>query len=207
MRTLALFSFALTFFFGACLSPKSDSKSPLTVDGEPDFTAYDTLAKANTDSLLNQIHQEINEAGPPRKIPYTVYDPTDTIYFWTLENETARISLELNVPDGINWPVFYLHRGNLIYIRYRYYLDAPEDSSARESKIYFDNNHIVYCEERSIQLESGGIPGSLRAMDFAVSTRSVEEIEADYKDIWQIVLQEMDKYKDLPGYMEKFKQE
>ena len=94
-----------------------------------------------------------------------------------------------------------------MYIRYRLLLETAEGGNARESKIYFDNNQMVYCEERGVDLSNGGAPGSLRSKSFAVSTRSAEEIEADYKDIWQIVLHEMDKYKDLPEYMKKFMQE
>lgn len=203
MRTLAFMSLGVFIFLGACISPKSDSKGSVD-NGKPDFTAFDTLAKANTDSLLNQIHQEINSAGPPSKIPYTIHDPTDTIYFWTLDNQMARISLELNVPNGIRWPVFYLYRGDLIYIRYRYFLDSPDGSVVRESKIYFDDNRIGYCEERSLEMESGGMPSGLRSQPFFTSTRTVEAIESDYNDLWQIVLREMEKYKDLPDYMKRF---
>ncbi len=203
MRTLLTCSLGLFIFLGACIGPKSDSKDHKN-EQQPNFAIYDTLAKAKTDSLLTLIHETINSAGPASKIPYTLHDPTDTIYFWTLDNQIARISLELNIPNGISWPVFYLYRGDLIYIRYRYYLDSPEGSVARESMIYFEQNRIAYCEERILEMEPGGVPAGLRAQTFSTSTRSVEEIEADYKDLWQIVLNEMEKYKDLPDYMKKF---
>lgn len=148
--------------------------------------------------MVRQINIGLGTLGPPQKLPYPLYTPVDTIYYWIVNKHSARISIEWNPPQMTIWPTFFVYKGDLVMVRYRYMTELPPTSYASESMIYLHHEKIVYCEERRIELKEGDFPGMLRQLPFAKSTRTYEEIEKDYKDYWKTVIAYMKQYNALP---------
>lgn len=182
----------------SCSSPK---QSPPNAPNTETDIVFDSIEKIHIDTIIANIHKTIREAGPAQKIPYTVYDPTDTIYFWILPENSARISLELNLPNGVEWPTFYVHDGDLIYVRYRQAFQDSTNSSASETMTYLCDQKIIYCEERGSTLGPDGYPGYIRQLPFQRSTRKPEEIKGDYHDYWLLILDQMKQHKLKPEFL------
>ena len=200
MERLILFCFISYIFISACTSPKQQSESPSEIVTSIPF---DTIEKERIDSIMDRMHQEIRENAEIQKIPYTVYDPTDTIFFFILENNAARISLELNLETGIDWSTFYFYDGELINVRYRYFYEDSISSRALEVITYLEDGKIVYCHERGNQLENGQTqnPGSIRRLPYDLSTRTPAEIQEDYQKTLKIVLDQMKMHDMLPSFL------
>jgi hypothetical protein len=200
MEKFILFCLVGSIIIGACNPAKEKSVSSGEIESAIPF---DTLEKQRIDTIIDHIHKEIREQGEVQKIPYAVYDPTDTIFFFVLENNAARISLELNLENGIDWPTFYVYDGDLINVRYRYFHEDSTSSKALEVFTYLKDGKIVYCHERGTFNENGETlyPGSIRNLPFELSTRTPEEIKADYQKTWEIIIEQMKMANMLPSFL------
>jgi hypothetical protein len=168
----------------------------------PTIVVFDTIQKTHIDSIVSIINSGLNASGGPQKLPYPLHNQNDTLYYWEVKNDAARISIEWTLPNEIIWPTFFVYKGELIFVRYRYmYNEPPSNSRAFESMIYLDNGEIVYCEERGQPLLEGEIPGVLRRKEYARSTRSYAEIEKDFVEYWKTVKTFMDDSNVLPSFI------
>lgn len=163
---------------------------------------FDTVQKARIDSLVETINSGLNATGGPSKIPYPLYSQNDTLYYWEVQDQSARISIEWNLPIEIVWPTFFIYKGELVFVRYRYARnDPPSNSSVFESMIYLDKGVIIYCEERGQPLSEGETPGLLRELEYNRSPRTYGAIEDDYKNHWKTVRAFMKEHNVLPAYI------
>jgi hypothetical protein len=147
----------------------------------------DSVRKQRIDSLLPEINQYILNAGMPGKIPYPKYNVQDTIYYWLSDDITGRISLELEPPEEVDWPMFFIYKKEIVKIRYRHLTTEYGIRHTYESNIYLDDGEIIYCEDRGKQLEEGEYPGVTRQLPFLPTKRKYAEVESDYKDTWKVV--------------------
>ena len=148
----------------------------------------DSIQKQRIDSLIPQINEYILSAGMPGKIPYHLYNTRDTIYYWLSDDITGRISLELEPPEEVIWPMFFLYEKEIVKIRFRHLTTENGIQTTYESNIYLHNGKIVYCEDRGKRLEAGEYPGVTRQLPFLPTKRTYQEVENDYKEMWQIVV-------------------
>lgn len=200
MRHSIMFILSGLIFIGACSSSKQNQQETTSsISAIP----FDTIEKVKIDSLIENMHKDIREGVELQKIPYTVYDPTDTIYIHVLPNKSLRISLELNIENGIDWPTFYVSNEALVYVRYRFMMDDSTSNRASETITYLKDNKIIYCHERGSEFIKGqdNSPVSVRSLPYEQSKRSPEEIEQDYAKTWRIVLDQMKIYGMLPDYL------
>ena len=178
---LLLFSL---IFFQACKPKLPGSSEQVSAKIE-----MDSLQKKRIDSLNFKINQVILSLGPPNKIPYPVVNIKDTIYYWLSDDYTGKISIELEPPDEVEWPMFFIYQKELVKIRYRHLTTNAGVRQTYESNIYFNKGKIVYCEERGRVLAEGEPPGATRQHSFKPTTRSYQEVEGDYIDTWKTILE------------------
>lgn len=183
-------------FFNSCAlkEKKQDTDSAnLTIP-------FDTVEKQLIDTMVFRINSQLRATGRPQKLAYNLYNPTDSLTYWLVGNQSARVSMEWKLPDGVKWPTFFVYEGELVMVRYRYFLDTPPDSKAYESMIYLNDGKIVYCEERGHALNEGDVPGMIRGLPLERTKRSYAEVEKDYKPYWIDVMAHMKKNNVLPDY-------
>jgi hypothetical protein len=194
------FFFILLGFISSC----GGTQQPQTAVNETIHSTiiFDTIQKERIDSMVTIINAGLNATGGPQKIPYPLYNPHDTLYYWELHDDAARISIEWQLPTEIVWPTFFIYKGELVFVRFRYmHQDPPTNSRAFESMIYLENGVIIYCEERGQPLQEGETPAALRLKEYSRSTRTYAEIENDYTDYWKTVRAFMEKNNVLPAYI------
>ena len=203
MEKVITFSIIVLIFISACSSAK---QQPNHTSNKQSSIAFDTLEKNRIDTVVENILQKIRDNTVLQKIPYTVHDPTDTIYIYTVPDNGNRISLELDIKNGIDWSTFYVDKGELVYVRYRYFMEDSLSSRAVEAISYHKNGEIVYVNERGNELKDGQRqhPGSVRSLPYAISNRTPEEVVQDYNATWQLVLEQMKANDMLPKYLEKY---
>jgi hypothetical protein len=163
---------------------------------------FDSIRKLELDSMAMHINDFINAKGlRTNKIPYPVYNPTDSIGYLLTEEHHARISMNTHPDSSIVWPYFWVYNGNLIIIRLRKYQNVPENRSASETVIYFDQGRIVYCNERKKMLGEKEIAGAVQNEPFVKSQRTYGDVEQEANKYWTEVCNEMKKQKVLPGWI------
>jgi len=163
---------------------------------------FDSIRKLEIDSMAMHINDFINAKGlRTNKIPYPVYNPTDSIGYLLTEEHHARISMNTHPDSSIVWPYFWVYNGNLIIIRLRKYQNIPENRSASETVIYFDKGRIVYCNERKKMLAEKEIAGAVQNEPFVRSQRTYGDVEQEANKYWTEVCNEMKKQKVLPGWI------
>ena len=199
-KTYKLIASTRAMIIGLCIIGLSSCqpKAPLQGDSAQGKTQdegiqreikMDTLLKIQIDTIVDRINQSIrNAALPPNKIPYTVHNERDTIYYWLKPDYSGRISLEMEPQDIVDWPLYYIYNKEIVMIRYRYFSNISGKRKAYESNVYFDKGIIVYCEDRGRDLAEGEAPAIIRQLTHHPSTRSVEEIKADYTGTWNKIL-------------------
>jgi len=169
----------------------------------PANVVFDTIQKAHIDSLVDIINGGLKATGGPQKLPYPLHNESDTLLFWEVKDDAARISIEWKLPNEIIWPTFFVYKGELIFVRYRYMnQEPPTNSRAFESMIYLENGEIIYCEERGQPLQEGESPGVLRLKEYSRSTRTYAEIEKDYLSYWESVKSFLKINDALPSYIQ-----
>jgi hypothetical protein len=157
--------------------------------GEQDKIRMDTLLKIQIDTIVSNINKSLRDAGiPPNKIPYPIHNQEDTIYYWLNPDYSGRVSLEMEPEDIVDWPLYYIYNKEIIMVRYRYFSNVPGNRKAYESFIYLDKGEIVYCEDRGRDMAEGEAPYVIRQLTHSPSTRTVEEIKADYIGTWDKIL-------------------
>lgn len=162
---------------------------------------FDSIKKAKIDSLAMRINNLVGtNQGKSKKIPYPVYNPTDSIGFLFTEEHHGRISMNTHPDSNIIWPYFWIYDGDLILMRLRMYNKGPE-RSASETVVYFDKGRIVYCNERKKVLQDKEIPGAVQNEPLVKSSRSYGELEQMSKKYWSEVLTEMKKQNVLPEWI------
>jgi len=175
-----------------------------TKEATPTSIVFDSIQKAGIDSIVNIINAGLKETGGPQKLPYPLHNENDTLHYWEVKDDAARISIEWTLPNEIIWPTFFVYKGELVFVRYRYmHQEPPSNSRAFESLIYLKNGEIVYCDERGQPLQEGEMPGLLRTKEYSRSTRTYAEIEQDYLSYWKTVKSFMEKNDVLPDYIKK----
>jgi hypothetical protein len=186
----------LCFSFLFACQPDQHSTGKMTPPGQA--IVADTTQKKIIDVMVDSINAGLRRIGPPQKIPYQIVNPTDTIYYWIVDGNSARISIELSPPDGVIWPTFFIYKGDLVYVRYRYYTKLLPAPHAFESITYLKDGKIVYCNERWVDLPGGSAPGNLKQVQYKVSKRTAEEIESDFLPLWKTVTAYMKERNALP---------
>ena len=198
-KIIYFFILALSLLFGC-----SSSKNPSDPNEKTHTIEFDTIRKAEIDAIINNMDLAIREVGFPQKLAFPINNPKDTILYWLLKDgKSARISIEWKLPDEISWPTFFVHDGELVFVRYRYMYKTPPDIRVSETMIYLNDGKIIYCEERRKPLQQGEMPGSLRKDPLTRSTRTYAEIEKDYKESWNLVYDFMQKANVLPDAIKK----
>lgn len=198
-KNISLFLIGAILLY-ACTSSKNPSDNVIK-NGAIEF---DSIRKAEIDTIINNMEPSIRAVGDPQKLAFPIHNPKDTIVYWLpKDGRSARISIEWKLPDEISWPTFFVHDGELIFVRYRYMYKTPPDLRVAETMIYLNNGKIIYCEERRKPLQPGEMPGSLRKDPLMKSTRTYGEIEKDYKEYWNLVYDFMHKANALPSTIKK----
>ena len=184
-----------------CISCKDDQSHSSENRNTNQVIIFDSIRRVEIDTLVAHINMGLREVGMPQKLVYPKYHPTDTIYYWVVDSQSARISLELNLPQEIVWPTFFVHNGQLVMVRYRYASDIPEAREALECIIYLDKDEIIYAVERGTKLEASETPGMMRQLPHSKSMRSKDELEKLYIDHWQTIISYLQEHKRLPGFL------
>ena len=198
INNLKVFTWAMTLGLCTISLSSCQPKAPLQgnnangkmqKDGVLGEIKMDTLLKIQIDTIVNKINQSLRNAGqPPNKIPYTIHNQRDTIFYWLNPDYSGRISIEMEPPDMVDWPLFYIYNKEIIKIRYRSLSSVTGNRQVYESNIYFDKGIIVYCEDRGRELAEGEAPGVLRQLPHSPTTRTIDEIKADYTGTWNKIL-------------------
>lgn len=179
----------------SCRSSQSPPAKNNIVDAKP---LSDTLLKAEINIMIDSINAGVRRLGMPNKLPYGVHNVADTINYWIIDGHSARISAAMSPPEQTMWPTFFIYKGDMVMVRYRYYNPNPPQPYAAESLIYLKQGKIVHCDERRQDLNQDEMPGLLKQKPFSISTRSPEEIEKDFKEHWKAVTSYMKQYNAIP---------
>jgi len=162
------------------------NRNEIESGNKSDKIEFDSLKRNSIDVQVEEININLQQQGPPIKIPFQIYNPNDSLSYWTIEGKPSRISINFKFPDKHVWPTFFLKDGELILVRYRIWsMNAP--AYASETISHIDNNEIIYCIERRMDLEPGAQPYLLREKEFNICTRSPADIHADYIPYWKTV--------------------
>ena len=174
---LIVFSLLL-FSCNRGVNKESNSEKP------PSNSNYDSLAAKKIETTVNELNVGVARQGAPIKVPFPIYNAEDTLEYWVVNNEPARISANLIYEEKVIWPTFFVKDGELVLVRYRVWVQVYP-SFARERMIYLDKGKIVYCKERSMDLQPGDIPAYLRDKPFSACVKPEQEIREDYEDYWK----------------------
>src|SRR5512147_1289129 len=101
-----LSGFFVLSFVVSCSSPKNN---PVANVETATSTAFDSLQKTHIDSLVSTINAGLPEVGLPQKLAFPVYQTNDSINYWFLKNDAARISIEWKLPNEVKWPTFFVY--------------------------------------------------------------------------------------------------
>jgi hypothetical protein len=199
MKTLLLCLITL----GLAHSCSTSKKQPETKDAANQVIKFDSLQKTEIEAMVGFINEGLRKVGPPQRLAFPLYNEKDTMLYWIVDNQSARISIEFTKGTEVIWPTFFVYEGDLVFVRNRYVDYDTTDSRAFESLIYLKNGEVVFCDERGKPMQKGDFPGSLMTKAYSKSTRSKQEIEADYKEYWEAVKAHMEKNGVLPDFLKE----
>jgi len=199
MKTLLICLITIGFAY-SCSTSK---KQPETKDPANQVVRFDSLQKGEIEAMVGSINEGLRKIGPPKRLAFPLYNPKDTMDYWILDNQSARISIEFTKGTEIMWPTFFVYEGDLVFVRHRYVDYDTTDSKVFESLIFLKEGEVIYCDERGKNLEKGDFPGTLMTKTYSKSTRSYAAIQADYKEYWEAVKAHMEKNGVLPDYLKK----
>jgi hypothetical protein len=146
---------------------------------------YDSIQARPLKAIVDEINLAVRDHGAPIKVPFPVYNPDDTLKYWIVNNEPAMIYANLQYPDKAIWPTFFIRDNKVVMVRYRYW-DKSEKPFVFERLMYLnDDNKIVHCEERKIDLQPDEMPVSLRLKSFTVCVTPEAELKKDYEAYWK----------------------
>lgn len=182
----------------ACSPSKKQPDAEGAVNQEVKF---DSLHKPAIDAMVDSINAGLRRVGPPQRLAYPLYNAKDTMLYWILDNQSARISIEFTKGTEVIWPTFFVYESELVFVRNRYANYDSTDAKVFEHMIYLKDGKIAYCEEREMKLEKGDVPASLRIQPYTMSTRTTAEIKAEYSDYWEAVKAHMQKNEVLPDFI------
>ena len=188
---------------GLAHSCSTSKKEPETKDPTNQVVTFDTLQKVKIEGMVMRINEGLRKIGPPQRLAFPLYNPKDTMNYWLLENQSALISISFTKGSEVIWPTFFVHEGDLVFVRNRFVDYDTTDSKASETLIFLNEGDIIYCDERGKNLQNGEFPGTLMAKTYDKSTRSYASIQADYKDNWEAVKAHMEKNGVLPSYLKQ----
>lgn len=158
------------------------------------FAHYDSIKAIPIETIVSEINEGVSKQGAPIQIPFPIYNAADTLKYWIVNNEPARISVNLIYPNKAVWPTFFVKDNELVFVRHRMWIQE-HPAYARERMIYLDGGKIVYCEERSMDLNQGDVPAYIREIPFSICLDPEKEIKEDYERYWKSVQEFMSKNK------------
>lgn len=204
-RTQSILKTLLFCLITICIahSCSSSEKQADSADTANQVLKFDSLQKPAIQGMVDSINAGLRKVGPPQQLAFPLYNEKDTMLYWILDNQSARISIEFTKGTEVIWPTFFVYKGELVFVRYRYVDYDTTDSKAFECMIYLKDDEVVYCEERGKNMAEGDVPGSLRIQPYTMSTRTTAEIKAEYTDYWEAVKAHMQKNGVLPDFIKR----
>lgn len=196
-------SLACLMVIGLAYSCSTAKKQPDAKNTTAQGISFDSVQRAAIEEMIGSINIGLRQVGAPQKLAYPLYNAKDTLLYWIVDGNSARISIEWEKGDEVIWPSFFVKDGDLVYVRYRYVNYDTLNARAFESLIYLKEGKIVHCMERGKNLKKGEVAGSLMSSAHTKSTRSYEEVEADYKEYWKMVKEHMEKNGALPDFLKE----
>ena len=145
----------------------------------------DSLMK-KIDKLL--IHDSIQQIAISR------FSENDNLSYLPAGGNLGRLDLKISPEDKEQWMTFYLDGEDVILFRFREWV-RTEKPRAREAHTYFENEKIVYCEERMKSLAQGEPPVSLKLEKFAKSSRGQKEVFLEFNKYWEPTLKAWQEHK------------
>ena len=199
MLVRSIFFYVAMFIMAAFICCHAEAKKMEQISPAPGTPIpFDSIEKDRIDTLVKHINDRLPLAGLPKKLAYPKYTVEDTIYYWQVDSNSARISIEFNAPEEIIWPTFFVDQGKLVFVRFRYHSSAFPQPFAMESYIYLKDGKIVHCVERSMKMDASQRPGTLKQFKHVKTTRTYEEVEKDYKEIWDTTVEYMKEHHQFP---------
>lgn len=179
MRYFLLIIAAYIFTFSACeQTTKVADKAKAFV---PDSTKINKL-----DSLCN-IRDRTPEGidRQEKSLDINIYNELDNVKYLELDGELSRAIINV-FPDSLPTRlVVYIEKGEIFFVRFRHW--DQRNPSSKEVLSYLENGEIFYAAERSTRLAPGQPPTALYPVKLWHSTRSKEEIKAEYEKYWNPV--------------------
>jgi hypothetical protein len=188
---------------GLAYACSPSEKQPDTLDAVNHEVKFDSLHKPVIDGMVDSINAGLRKVGPPQQLAFPLYNEKDTMLYWILDNQSARISIEFSKGTEVMWPTFFVFKGDLVFVRYRYANYDTTVSKVFEHMIYLKDGEVAYCEERGQNMAKGDVPASLRIQPYTMSTRTTAEIKAEYSDYWEAVKAHMQKNGVLPDFIKR----
>lgn len=97
----------------------SDRPSVQLTPSRPYSVIEDTLLRNDVQKLVAAINANLKQ-GEHGFIPFPEeHGITDSIEYWRTEGHPTRISLQMDSPEKMVWPTFFLKDGKIILVRYR----------------------------------------------------------------------------------------
>jgi len=165
---------------------------------EESLISYDTFQRNLLDTFVLQISNEGIFKRVPEKVSFPIDNPTDSLEYWVVAKGTAQIMAKIRSVDRMAWPTFYIRNNELFLVRFRYWAKTPPMYS-RETMLYYHDNKVVYCKERSLQMSGNDLPYLLRRVEFNTCTRSLEVMENEYLKYWKAVKPFADSILHIPN--------
>ncbi len=204
MHSIRFPGILLIVLFGSALviqSCSSHSSAPAPINKEAPIV-FDSLKKNHIDSVTRLINDVISRKRVfSKKIPYALYNPTDSIGYLFLDEHMGKVSMNMHPDSNIIWPYFFIYDGELISFRLRTYIKNKDERSASEMVLYLDKGKIVYCQERKKVLDDKEIPGAVQLQPFVKSPRTYGDLENEYKKYWLDATSELKKFNVLPEWL------
>lgn len=179
--TLLSFSVLLALIFISCSEIRKNKE--IDTATSTNASPYDSLQAKSQKAIVDEINLAVRNQGAPIKVPFPVYNANDTLKYWMVNNEPVMIYANLQYPDKAVWPTFFIRDNKVVMVRYRHW-DKSETPYVFERLMYLNENKIVHCEERKIDLQPNEMPVSLRAKSFTVCVTPEAELKKDYESYW-----------------------
>ncbi len=185
MRNLVTYVLLITFsglLLFRCTSP--DRTQVQLAPSRPYSVAEDTLLRNDIQKVVAEINAKLNQ-GEHGYLPLAQeHGKTDSIEYWIIDGRPSRISLQLDSPEKMVWPTYFLKDGKIIMVRYRNWSKTPPTPYGEELMVYYKDGQAFYCDERRMDLPNNMPPANIRTLPYTLSPRPLAQIESYYTTYW-----------------------
>lgn len=172
---IAIFGSLTLLFLTNCKQTKNHPNPPSSNMNIDTSVISEVRNKINTN--IDSLHAEIGRNPIQHKTTLEIDGVADTVEYWFTHDNSARISWSYSIEEKDRWPTVFLHKGELIKVRYREFNRIPPDTFAIELNLYYDKGVLHNQEYRKASLENNLAPYAVRRLPYRDTFISQTELD------------------------------